>query len=85
MGEVADQCLCHRRLAFVAHLHQVDAAARRIHLFVPEQVSGARRQAETAMHAFVDERGGGRIVLVEGAGAAVIAGARIVRRCFSGV
>ncbi len=36
-------------------LHQPDAAARRVHLLVPELPGGARRQAEAAVHAVVDQ------------------------------
>ncbi len=42
-------------LTFQAHLHQVNAAARRIHLLVPEQVGGTGGQAETAVNALVDQ------------------------------
>ena len=36
-------------------LHQPDPAARRVHLLVPELVRRARRQAEAAVHAVVDQ------------------------------
>ena len=36
-------------------LHQPDPAARRVHLLVPELVGRARRQAEAAVHAVVDQ------------------------------
>ena len=36
-------------------LHQPDAPARRVHLLVPELVGRARRQAEAAVHAVVDQ------------------------------
>ena len=37
--------------------HQVDAAARRVHLLVPQRVGRARRQAEAAVHAVGDQLG----------------------------
>ena len=37
--------------------HQVDAAARRVHLLVPERVGRARRQAEAAVDAVGDQLG----------------------------
>ena len=37
-------------------LHQPDPAARRVHLLVPELVGRARRQAEAAVHAVVDQQ-----------------------------
>src|SRR6185503_15978724 len=53
--EVADEGRRHRSAPLEARLHQVDAAARRVHLLVPQHVSRTRRQAEAAMHARVDE------------------------------
>ena len=52
---MADPCFVDRRVAFGGHLHQVDAAARRIHLLVPQHVGGAHGQTEAAVHAFVDQ------------------------------
>ena len=40
-----------------ALLHQVDAAARRVHLLAPQHVGGAGGQAEAAVHAVVDQLG----------------------------
>ena len=38
-------------------LHQVDASARRIHLFAEQVVGRASGQAEAAMHALLDRFG----------------------------
>src|SRR5262249_37782542 len=70
MIEVAHEGLGHPHLSFRGELHQVDAAARRVHLFAPERVGGACGQAEAAVHAVSDELLRGRVVLVEDAGLA---------------
>ena len=66
----ASQCDDHRvahRLALEALLHQVDPAARGVHLLAPQHVGRAGRQAEPAVHAVADQRRVRRVVLVEGA------------------
>ena len=64
--EVPDEALGHADAPFEARLHQVEAAAWRIHLFAPQGIRRARRQAEAAMDALVDERSLGWMVSVEG-------------------
>ncbi len=54
-----------RRFALRGFLHHVDAAARRVHLFSPEDVGGTRREAEAAVDAVVDEFGRGRVMRIE--------------------
>ena len=53
---MADEGRRHRRAAVEARLHQIDAAARRVHLLAPQHVGRTRRQAEAAVHARVDQR-----------------------------
>ena len=64
----ASKCPTHVSLmvavAFGDHLHQVDPAARRIHLLIPQHVCGAHGQAEAAVHAFVDQLARWRVVRV---------------------
>src|SRR5262245_49912292 len=64
--ETAIEMLHERRGCFDASLdaglHQVNASARRVHLLAPEKVGRARRQAEAAVHAFIDQRGRWRVV-----------------------
>ena len=55
----------HLRAPFEARLHQIDAAARRVHLLAPQHVGRAGRQAEAAVHALVDQRRIGRMDRVE--------------------
>ena len=43
-----------RTLALCRFLDHVNAAARRIHLFVPQHIRGACGQAKSAVHAIVD-------------------------------
>lgn len=50
------------------HFHEIDAAARGIHLFAPKDVGGADGKAEPAVDAFVDQFLRGRLVGIEGAG-----------------
>src|SRR2546421_12504878 len=42
-------------LALRGHLHQLDAATRRVHLLAPQQIGGAGRQAKDAKHAISDQ------------------------------
>ena len=65
---MADPLRIHRRVAFAGEFHQVDAPARRVHLFVPENVSRADGQAESAVDARLDDLLGGRMVRVERTG-----------------
>src|SRR6516225_5018217 len=55
--------------ALARHFHEVNPAARRIHLLTPEHIRRAHRQTEPAVDALVDDFTGGRMVLVESAGA----------------
>ena len=64
---MADPLRIHRRVAFAREFHQVNAAAGRIHFFVPENVGRADGQAEAAVDAVLDDLFGGRMVRVEGA------------------
>jgi hypothetical protein len=64
---VADPLWIHTRVALAGEFHQVDAAARRIHFFVPEDVRGTDRQAKAAMDTVFDDLFGRRVVRVEGA------------------
>src|SRR5229473_3026837 len=66
MVKVRDEGIGHLRLAIAGQFHQVNPPARRIHLFVPQRVRRASRQAEAAMHAFADQFHRGRVVIVEG-------------------
>ncbi len=59
--EMADERRRHLRAAFEARLHQVDAAARRVHLLAPQHIGRTGRQAEAAVHALVDQRRIGRM------------------------
>ncbi len=53
--EVLDDGVGQRHRAVDEAAHQVDAAARRVHLLVPERVGRARRQAEAAVDAVGDQ------------------------------
>ena len=64
--EMADPLRVHGRVALAGEFHQVDAAARRIHFFVPEDVRGTDRQAEAAMDTVFDDLLGRWMVGVEG-------------------
>ena len=64
---MTDPLRIHRRIAFAGEFHEIDAAARRIHFFVPEDVGGTNRQAEAAVDAVFDNLLGWRMVRVEGA------------------
>ena len=55
--EMADPLRVHGRATFAGEFHEIDAAAGRVHLFVPEDVSGADGQAETAVDALIDDFG----------------------------
>src|SRR5579859_8142579 len=65
--KMADPLGIHGGVAFASNFHEIDAAARRVHLFVPEDIGGADGEAKTAVDAFVDDFGGRRVVSVEGA------------------
>jgi len=56
-------------VAFGGLLHEVDAAAGRIHLFAPEPVGRAGGKAKAAVDALLIKLGGRRIVIVENRGA----------------
>ena len=62
--EVLDDRPVERDRAVQSRLHQLDSAARRVHLLAPEHVRRAGRQAEAAVDAVVD-------VLADHAGAAL--------------
>src|SRR5258705_4499562 len=63
---MADPIRSHLRSAFAGELHQVDAAARRIHLLAPQDVRGTNRQAEAAVNAFFNDFIRRRMMSVEG-------------------
>ena len=65
---MADPLWIHTCVALAREFHQVDAAARGVHLFVPEDVGGADGQAETAVDAVFDDLLGRRMVRVESGG-----------------
>ncbi len=65
--EVADHLIGHR-LTFEPLGHQVDAAARRVHLLPPQDIRGTRRKTEATMHAIIDEILRRRMMAVEGRG-----------------
>ena len=67
----------HRPVLLVAGAHEQDAPARGVHLLAPQDVRRARRQAEAAVHAVVDEARLGRVEGVVGPSAAA--------RCVDGV
>ncbi len=54
------------RPAVERRLHQIDAAARRIHLLAPQHVGRTARQTESAVHALVDQCGLRRVDGIEG-------------------
>ena len=54
--EVLDDDRAERATPGDVLLHQLDAAARRVHLLLPEQVGRARRQAEPAVDAVLRQR-----------------------------
>ena len=64
--EVADHRVRQDAVLLQPLAHQHDPAARRVHLLVPEHVRRARRQAEAAVHAVLDQVDLGRLVGVEG-------------------
>src|SRR6266699_2984984 len=47
------------------HLHQLDAAARRVHLLAPQQISWACCQAEATMDTVGNQFGIWRVMLIE--------------------
>ena len=51
----------HGPVLLVAGAHEHDAPARGVHLLAPQHVRRARRQAEAAVHAVVDQLGLGRV------------------------
>src|SRR6185437_1127842 len=63
--EMANPLRVHGGGAFAGDFHQVDAAARRVHLFVPEDVGGADGETKAAVNALVDDFGRRRVVRVE--------------------
>ena len=63
--KMADPLGSHLRRSFGGELHQVDAAARRIHFLAPENVRGTRGQTKTAVNALVNNGRGGRMMRVE--------------------
>ena len=65
--EMAHPFVVQRSRAGGRHVHQVDASARRIHLIAPEEVGGTNRQAEAAVHAFVQNFARRGMVRVKGA------------------
>lgn len=66
--KVADPLRVDGCVAFAGEFHEVDAAARGIHLFVPENVRRADRQAKAAVDAIFDDLFGRRMMRVERAG-----------------
>ncbi len=62
---MTDPLRVHGCSAFASEFHEVDAAARGIHFFVPENVGGADGETEAAVDAFVDDFRGWRVVRVE--------------------
>src|SRR5882672_5810587 len=65
--KVADPLRVYGRATFAGKFHQINAATRRVHLFVPENVSGAHWQTEAAVDAVLDDLVRRRVVRIEGA------------------
>src|SRR5579859_3376879 len=65
--EMADPLRIHGGVAFAGDFHEIDAAARGVHFFVPENVGGADRETKTAVDALIDDFVRGWVVRVEGA------------------
>src|SRR5262249_43223959 len=61
--EVADDRRVEARLRVGELLHEVDPAARRVHLLAPRDVGRAGRQAEAAVDAGLDELAVGQVRL----------------------
>jgi hypothetical protein len=57
----------HLGFPVACQFHQIDAAARGIHFFVPKDVGWAHRQAEAAVDALVDELSRRGVMSVESA------------------
>src|SRR5690242_21536846 len=55
-SEVLDDRVGERQRPVDERAHQVDPAARRVHLLVPQRVRRAGRQAEAAVHAVGDRK-----------------------------
>src|SRR5690348_16831350 len=53
--EVPHPLRSHLRLALRSKFHQQDAPARRVHLFVPQDICWTSGQAKAAVHALVDD------------------------------
>ena len=53
--DVPDEAVAVGLAAVAPQLHQVNAASGRIRLLAPQQIRRAGRQAETAVHAIVEE------------------------------
>jgi hypothetical protein len=52
--EMADEAVRHPGAPLEAGLHEIDPAARRVHLFAPQHVRRAGGETEAAVHALVD-------------------------------
>jgi hypothetical protein len=65
---MADPLRVHVGLAVSREFHQIDTAAGRIHLFVPEDIGWADRETETAVDALIDDFSRWRVMGVEGTG-----------------
>jgi hypothetical protein len=65
--EMADEFFVERGGTVEGHFHEIDAAARGIHFFAPEDVGGTDGEAEAAVDALVDQFQRGRLVEIEGA------------------
>ncbi len=63
--EMPDPFRVHGGSAFAGHLHQVNAPARGVHFLSPEHIRRAGGETKSAVHALVDNLGGGRMVLVK--------------------
>src|SRR5260370_8348780 len=72
--EVAHPSRVQFRGALARHLHQVDAAARRIHFLPPQHVGGANGQTKSAVHALFDHLVRRRMMRVERARAFLFCG-----------
>ena len=65
---MADPLRVHVGLTVGREFHQIDAAARRVHLFVPEDIGRANGKTETAVNALIDDFSRWRVMGVKGAG-----------------
>ena len=64
---MADPLRVHFGLAVSREFHQIDAATRRVHFLVPENVGWADRETESAVDALIDDFSRWRVMGVEGA------------------